>query len=45
MIEKKKDTTADCDPCDWTDIQMVFKKWIQVEWVEFDEYMSYMIYC
>ena len=24
VIEKKKDTTADCDPSDWKDIQMVF---------------------
>jgi len=43
--EKKKDTTADCDPRAWKDIQMVFKKGIQVEWMEFDDYMSYMIDC
>ena len=24
---------------------MVFKKGIQVEWMEFDDYMSYMVYC
>ena len=24
---------------------MVFEKGIQVEWMEFDDYMSYMIYC
>jgi len=45
VIEKKKDTTADCDPRAWKDIQMVFEKGIQVEWMEFDDYMSYMIYC
>ena len=26
VIEKKKDTTAYCDPRAWKDIQMVFKK-------------------
>ena len=44
MIQKK-DTTAYCDPRAWKDIQMVFEKGIQVEWMEFDDYMSYMIYC
>ena len=41
MIEhKKKDTTADCDPHAWKDIQMVFEKGMQVEWMEFDDYMG-----
>ena len=41
-VIEKKDTTADCDPRAWKDIQMVFEKGIQVEWMEFDDYMSYM---
>ena len=44
MIQKK-DTTADCDPRDWKDIQMVFEQGVQVEWMELDGYMSYMVYC
>ena len=41
VIEKQKDTTADCDPRAWKDIQMVFEKGIQVEWMELDDSMSY----
>ena len=45
VIEKKKDIAVDCDPRAWKDIQRVLEKGVQVEWVEFDDYMSYMIYC
>ena len=45
VIEKKKDIAGDCDPRAWKDIQRVLEKGVQVEWVEFDDYMSYMIYC
>ena len=45
LIEKKTDIAGDCDPQAWKDIQKVLEKGVQVEWVEFDDYMSYMIYC
>ena len=44
-IIQKKDTTADCDPRSGTDIHMVLEKVIQVEWMEFDDYLSYTVYC
>ncbi len=43
--KKKKDATADCDPRAWKDIHIVFEKGIQVELMEFDDYMSYTVYC
>ena len=44
--DEQKDTLKDSsDPQALKDMERVWAKGVQVEWMEFEDYMSFMIYC